>query len=438
MEQIRRRGVEVVLGIALSFALVIGIVLVWESFSGTFSDKVTVSAQLSQAGDALEVGDIVTYLDVIIGEVTGTTGQLSGGATVTLKLDPAAAAVVPAHVTAVALPESLFGATRIELVATADDSGPKLKNGDVIKADTSPAGESLQTALANAYTLLSAVHPAQLDQALSALATALQGQGANLGKLIVTADNYLRRLAPHLPELEQTITSLATVTTDLARNSPALLSTLRNTLVVSQGILADKQAIANLLNVAPTTVDNASALLSPTNVDNAVTIFRNEGPVAAAFAANPQALPQTLNGFKQFADTFGSAINGSSLRANIILTGVNFAELANVAANGEGDMFRAISDPPEYTAADCPRYIGADGPNCGSAAGPDGASARVITTGSDYGGTSSSIGSASEVFAVRAAASTITGLPVSAIPAGLTNLLLGPLLRGIPTVVNHE
>jgi len=51
-----------------------------------------------------------------------------------------------------------------------------------------------------------------------------------------------------------------------------------------------------------------------------------------------------------------------------------------------------------------------------------------------YGGTASSIGSPSEVRAVRAAASAITGVPESKIP-GAVDLVLGPLLRGTPTVI---
>ena len=201
MERIRHRGLEIVLGLLLSAVLVGAVVLIWESFSGAFSNKITVAAQLTQAGDALEQGAIVTYRNVIVGEVASATGDVHGGAVAKLQIDPHDAAQIPASVTAVALPASLFGTTKIELVPAGDTSGPKLRDGDTIAADTSPAATGLQTALAKAYDLLTAIHPAQLDAALSALADALQGQGEHLGTLIVTADNYLKRLAPQLPEL---------------------------------------------------------------------------------------------------------------------------------------------------------------------------------------------------------------------------------------------
>ncbi len=93
----------------------------------------------------------------------------------------------------------------------------------MIPADTTPTARSLQTALANAYTLLTSVHPAQLDSALTALADALQGQGRRIGALVEQADAYLRHLAPSIPTLNNVITGLADVTDDLAKNAPALL-----------------------------------------------------------------------------------------------------------------------------------------------------------------------------------------------------------------------
>jgi phospholipid/cholesterol/gamma-HCH transport system substrate-binding protein len=438
MEKIRNRALEIVLGLALTALLVLGVVTIWLSFRGVFSDKITVSAQLAKAGDALEQGDIVTYRNVIIGEVTSSTGNADGGAVAKLKIDPNAAAKIPANVTAVAVPASLFGNTKIELLPPAKNSDTFLRDNAVIAADTSPTAESLQTALENAYTLLTSVHPAQLDAALSALATALEGQGGHINTLIARADGYLTRLAPHLPQLDDVIRSLATVTAHLARNAPQLLDSLANTLVVARGILADKNVVRSLLDVAPVAVDNARKLFNPATVDNAVTVVRNEVPVSAALADRPDALTQTILGFKVFADTFNSTLaDGPYLNANILLTGADFTQLFPASAGRQGNVFHAIVNPPEYTPADCPRYAGASGPNCGVAqpATARDQGVRIFRTGHDFGGTSSSIGSARESRAVRAAASALTHVPASQLPAGIVDVLLGPLLRGVPTLV---
>jgi virulence factor Mce-like protein len=435
MERIRNRPLEILLGLILAAAMVLGVVLIWESFSGAFSDKITVSAQLAKAGDALEQGDIVTYRDVIIGEVTDSTGNADGGAVAKLEIDPGQAKQIPANVTAVAVPASLFGNTKIELIPTAKTGTARLHAGSIIAADTTPTAESLQTALANAYTLLTSIHPAELDAALSALATALQGQGASLNKLIGTADAYLIKLAPHMGELDSVITSLATVTKEIARNAPDLLTSLSNTLVLAKGILADKQVVNSLLDVAPAAVGNAQKLLSPQTVNDTVTVLQDEVGVTGALAAHPGALANTIGGFKAFADTFNETLSsGPYLKANLLLTGADFVQLVNTLAGQKGNVFHSIVDPPEYTPANCPKYAGASGPNCGGA-GANSEHTRLLTTGTNYGGTSSSIGSPKERSAVRAAASTITRQPESRLSDITTDLLLGPLLRGTPTIV---
>lgn len=437
MEQVRRRGLETVLGLALVVALVAAVVVVYKSFRGDFGSDVVVTATISQAGDALEQGDIVTFRDVIVGEVTSASGRVDGSAALRLKIHRSAADVIPANVQALAVPQSLFGSTKIVLVPPAHLSGasaPTLREGTAIRADDSPAAESLQTALSKAYTLLTAVHPAQLDVALSALATALDGQGENLGTLVSRVDGYLRRLAPHLPEVDAVVTGLADVTEQLARNAPALLDSLSNVLVTSKAILADRAAVAELLAVAPSAVDDAQRLFSSANIDNAVTVLADQTAVLRAFADNPRALPDSINGFKTFADTLASTVHGRSVAVDLILTGVNLAEIPTIVVGGKGELFKAITDPAPYSAAQCPRYPGAAGPNCARAAAPATGSTVLLTSGSNYGGTSSSVGSPDEQTAVSGAAGAITGVPAGRQPA-VTDLLLGPLLRGSPTVI---
>jgi len=47
----------------------------------------------------------------------------------------------------------------------------------------------------------------------------------------------------------------------------------------------------------------------------------------------------------------------------------------------------------------------------------------------------SSVGSEAEQIAVQSAASAITGMPSSALQSSITDLLLGPLLRGLSVVI---
>lgn len=435
METVRNRRLEVLLGLALAFALAAGVVLVYRSFRGGFSRDYSVTARIAQAGDALEVGDIVTYRDIVVGRVTGATGEADGSARLTLRIDRDRAAAIPASVTAVAVPSTIFGATQVNLLPGRTTAGPGLRDGADIAADTSPAAESLQTALANAYTLLTAVRPAQLDAALSALATALDGQGGRIGELVDRADTYLETLVPMLPQLDTTITSFATVTRQLARNAPALLDSVRDLIVAAKGVVANQRAFSQLLNVAPTALDNVQLLLNGRNVDNAVTVVRDQRPVLEAVAADPRALPQTIAGFKTFADVFaGPLSHGPYLQANIILTGANLAALFNLAVDQQGRVFQSVTDPPGYTAADCPRYPGLAGPGCGGTASTSGAGQRLLTQAPATNGTVGGVGGTDELAAVRATAGLLAGVPAARVP-DLADLYLGPLLRGAVTVV---
>jgi virulence factor Mce-like protein len=434
LERIRNRRLELILGFGLIATIVVAIGLIYQTFQGQFGSDVFVSAKLSQAGDALSQGDIVTYRDTIVGEVSSSTGNIDGSASLRLKIHHGAAQVIPANVTVLAVPQSLFGATKILLVPGVDTSGPHLNSASFLQPDLSPAAESLQTALSRAYALLTAVRPAQLDAALSAIAAALDGQGQNLGNLIVKTDHYLAGLGPHLGELNSLLDSLATVSTEIANNAPELLHSVSNLLTVSKGIVASRQSVANLLAIAPTAVDNANAVLSPANVNNLVAVLVDQTPVLQAFANNPNALPGTIHGFKSFADVFSGAIRNNELYGDALLSGANYAEVSNTLAGRRSGVFDSVSDPPLYTTAQCPRYNGASGGNCGAIAGTASANSVLLTTGNQYQGKVGADGSPAELAAVTSAAHVIAGVPLNA-NATIVDLLLGPVLRGMPTVI---
>ena len=432
----RLRVVELVAGIALIMASLIGVGLVYATFRGTFGDSVKVSAGITDAGDALEPGAAVTYRRIIVGEVRSAAQTADGHARVGLTIQARYAKVIPSNVLSIAVPLNLFGSSSIELVPPPKPSGRALRDGDVISADTSPGAAGLQTALADAYQLLTAIKPSDLDAALTALATALQGQGANLGALIEKADAYLRKLAPSLPTLEATINELATVTDELAKDSPNLLASLRDLLAPAK-VVADRAAtIATLLDVAPKATSDASALLDATG-DNFVTVVNAQQAVLDAFRDNPQALPRTFDGFKGFADSFSATLaQGPYQRVNVLVTGANFEGLGTLIAGLPSQVLTGITDPTLYTVAQCPRYPGLSGPNCSSAQSnaTTRSAAERLLAGSTTVHAAGGGASAQQVAAAREVLSAVSGLPPAQIPAAI-DLILGPLLRGTATVV---
>ncbi|MDT4938007.1 MAG: phospholipid/cholesterol/gamma-HCH transport system substrate-binding protein [Pseudonocardiales bacterium] len=422
----RARLVECAAGIALIAASVVAIGLVYATFRGSFGDAVHVQAGITDAGDSLEPGDAVIFRDIIVGEVRSASAADVGGARVGLDIQARYARVIPDNVLSIAVPMNLFGSTAVELVPPGRPSGRFLRAGLHISADTSPAAAGLQTALADAYTLLTAVRPADLDTALTALATALRGRGADLGRLVVKADAYLKSLAADLPAFERTISELATVTDQLAANAPDLLGSLRDMLAGARTITARQEAITRLFGIAPRAAQHASALLDAVG-DHVVTIVDAQRAVLAAFADNPQALPRTLRGFRSFADAFSSTLqSGPWANVNVLATGINASGLGPLLLGQPSKVLTGITDPPLYTAAQCPRYPGLAGPTC--------ITASTLTTGTAFGGTVSSVGTPAELSAARTLVSSIGGRPVGSVPAAV-DLIVGPLLRGAATVI---
>lgn len=410
------RRFQPLLGVAVFAALLLAVALVFMSFNGSFGDNVVVTARIGQIGDSLDTGDIVTYRDVIVGEVRSFTPDGHGGADLRLRIGAHFARQVPGTVTALAVPATLFGNTEILLLPphTITQSQPSLRNGQRVAADASPGAVGLQTALADAYDLITSVHPAQLDSALTALADALQNQGESLGKLVDEAAAYLRALAPSIPKLDAVITRFATVTSELAQDAPSLLQSLSNLLTPARAIVQQQQAVAALFNVAPGATDDATNLVAA-NGDNLVTIVSNERPFLAALSANPNALTDSITGFRSFATALNSTFHNGRASLNVVISGINTSALVPLLLGQPSEVLHQLADPPTYSAAQTDAAI-------------------RLQTGAHTGGTASSAGDPNEVAAVRAVVSAITGAPPASVPNAI-DMIIGPLLRHTTTVI---
>jgi len=435
-QQQRRRIIEIVAGIGLIATSVLAVGLVYATFRGTFGNAVHVTAGITDAGDSLEPGDAVTFRDIIVGEVRSAGKSANGGAQVALTIQQQFARVIPANVLSIAVPVNLFGSTAVQLVPPPQPSAQTLREGTHIAADTSPGAAGLQSALTDAYQLLTAIRPADLDAALTALADALQGQGANVGELIEKADAYLRRLTPSIPTLESALHNLATVSEQLAAHAPDLLSSVQNLLGGARTIITRQSAITALLAVAPQTVNDASALLDNTS-HSYLTVVNAQQAVLAAFRDHPDALPKTLSGFKAFADTFGATLSsGPYAQVNVLATGPNNAALGPLLLGQPTQVLAGVTNPQVYTVAQCPRYQGASGPNCPTSATAQQvlAQSAMFTTSGNYGGSVGPIGTRAEIAAIEELLGSASGTPSSGVPAA-DDLIVGPLLRGTATVI---
>lgn len=367
--------VKAAAGVALVVLLVGAAVTVLVAYRGGFSSTVPVSANLVGQGNAVQPGDLVRYRDFDVGRVASSITVLGPGrARVDLHLSPSAAAEIPANVVAQVQPASIFGTQAVVLTDAGRPSTEHVHAHSVIAA-AAIGGTSLQTTTANLDEILDALHPAQMATALDAVAQAVAGQGARLGQALADTSGYLHQLQPSLPALMSDVALVATIAGQASGYVPSLLLGVRNLTTTAGTVAAAADQLGALLRDGDTAVDTATTFLRE-NAATYASLVAHVLPLLTTVGAHPGALPESLDGLRQWTTAWTSAITPHhTLQATVFLpvpdpyTFVAAGALpAQAAAKLAADQaYRTYLDPVTYSAADCPRYGSLAGPNCTSA-----------------------------------------------------------------------
>jgi phospholipid/cholesterol/gamma-HCH transport system substrate-binding protein len=389
------------------------IALVLAQFTGAIGKRVEVSAQLSDAGDALVSGSDVKMRGVVVGRVDSIHREFGKpGARVNLRLNPAKASSVPAGVTARSLPANVFGQDFIELLPPAAPSRQSIRDGAVIPQDTSAQTVELSDVFGKLYRVLTAVEPAKLAETLGALAEALSGRGTQINSLIGRADTYLKQLRPQLPLLQHDITGAADLLEVVAAQTPKLLDSVDDVLVLLRNLVARQAQFVELLSGGLSLAGNAKNLLS-TNSDNLIQVSHQSAAIIGAFGKHPKAFS---DGFVNLGDFLGGLA---------------------IHPGGRIGLDIEIDPAPlrSYGPPDCPRYPGLDGPNCTTSGSGKAQSATPGSAGSAPGVTYGGIGAVGSV-SDRLALNQILAVLGGDRDYGDVGLLLaGSLLRGLTVVL---
>lgn len=391
------------------------IALVLAQFSGAIGKRVEASAQLSNAGDALVTGSDVKMRGVVVGRVDSIHREFGKpGARVKLRLNPAKAHSIPAGVTARSLPANVFGQDFVELLPPTAPSPQSIRNGAVIPQDTSAQTLELSDVFGKLYRVLTAVQPAKLAETLGALAQALNGRGSQINSLIGRTDAYLKQLRPQLPLLQQDITGAADLLEVFATQTPKLLDSVDDVLVLLRDLVARQAKFVELLSGGLGLARNAKDLLS-TNSDNLIQVSHQSAGIIGAFGKHPRA----------FSDGF-----------------VNLGDfLGGLAIHPGGKIGLDVEIDPAplrvYGPADCPRYPGLDGPNCGTSGAGKPQSAMPgraqLAPAVTYGGIGA-VGSVSDRVALSQILAVLGG-GADRDYGDVGLLLAGSLLRGLTVVL---
>jgi phospholipid/cholesterol/gamma-HCH transport system substrate-binding protein len=341
----------------LFLALVGGLSVVGVAYGfGAFSTSTVVTATLPQAGPALGPGSEVEYRGVLVGSL-GSVHRTLHDAVLTLRIDPSQLSKIPAGVTVRLVPRSVFGDLYVDLVPPSFVSGP-LQLPARLVADTSTPTVELDQALDAGYRLLTAVQPAKLDATLTAIGTALNGRGAELGSLVDQLENYTKKVAPHTAQLVHDITTLGTVGDELSRDAPSLLKTLDNAIATSRTLEGSQSEIAKLLAQGPAVAANTQRLLA-VNQHKLHALVHLLHPVVRVLEVHQSNLVRAVKQLRLFLLGAARALgHGPWLQVNLT-PDVN------------------PLDSQGYTAAECPRYGSEAGPNCPGATPASSASLRA-------------------------------------------------------------
>ncbi len=421
-----------VLGVAF---LALVLLFVWGTyavFTKKFVDYVPVTLTTSSIGLQLPALADVKIRGVIVGDVReiDTHGD---GATLDLAIDPAQAHIIPANATARIIPKTLFGEKYVDLQVPESPSAESISAGSVI-AESEVAIE-VEKVLSDIYPLLRTVQPEQLNYTLTAIATALEGRGEDIGNNLVVLDDYLRRTNPKIPLLVDDLRKLGQVSEVYRDVLPDLANLLRNSVRTGETFVEKEQKIqaffSDVAGFSSTSKDFLEA-----NGDNIIRLSQQGAaqlPVLEKYAPEYPCLLQTMT---DWVPTMENAYRGYTLHINLETIprqprGYGPADAPAFDEKGGPMSDAACRAAPSYSQANLPgdRYAPPlqTGVQGGSVAKRPAAFGAASTTGPDL--TSGFAGTRAERTVVNAVAGPVMGVSPGDVP-DVAALLLGPLTRG--------
>jgi phospholipid/cholesterol/gamma-HCH transport system substrate-binding protein len=410
------------LGASLSLAVL--------QYRKAFDDVTWVTLRTSRTGMQLSPGAEVKLHGVVVGEVR-TVGTDGSGARLRLALDPALAPRIPADVDAQLLPKTLFGERYVALVPPTHATGRAIRDGDVITQDRSADGVELERVLDNALPLLQSIQPDKLAATLSALATALDGRGDQLGRQLVTLDSYLAALNQQMPLIAEDVRRLAAVLDVYDGAMPDLLAILRDASVTATTVVDQRTQLAALFADSTDAAD-ATRFFLERHGDQLVRVGNVSRPVLELLAAYAPEYPCLMQGLVALQPRVEQVFSSGRMRVTLEITRDNGKYLPGrdepVYGAKNGPDCRGLPDPPvpaPSVAIDDGYDYGASRP--GPAKLPVGLVPGTATLPTADAGTPE------ERQLLEPLLGATMGVPPAEVP-DIAMLLWGPLLRG--AVVN--
>lgn len=428
----REHGKLLVSGVAMVavIALLIGVSIA--IYQKVFTPAVMVTVQAGQAGLQLaEFGD-VRVNGVLVGLVRSIE-QTGDEAVITIGLEPESADEIPANVEATILPTTLFGQKYIALSPPKNPSDEPIADGAVIPQERVTTTVELNRVLSELFPLLRAVRPVDLNETLSALATALGGRGAEIGRGMDNLDAYLTKINEHTPAFEEDIRLLADVAQTYNIAAPDLVRLLGNSTVTSRTVQVEEQELSTFFQEVSGVANTGTRVLGA-NEASLIRFGEVSRPVLALLDVYAPEYPCLIKGIDRYEERLGEIFEGDRIK-QYIETGAaqdrayDQRDRPVYGEVGHGPWCLGLPNPP----VPAPPQPLADGSDIDSRPGnsfaPGGEESEPDFSQSSFGTSSGFAGTEAEQAVVNSLLAAQSGKPADEIPAVAT-LLYGPLVRG--------
>jgi phospholipid/cholesterol/gamma-HCH transport system substrate-binding protein len=332
-------------GVAFLLVMALLVTLSIMIYTQTFTSAVQVTLFTDRTGNQLNQNADVKARGVLVGHVRQIR-HTATGAEVTLALEPDRISRIHRDVSALLVPKTLFGERYVQLSLPERSTESPIKDGDRIEQDRSANAIELERVFDDLLPVLQAVQPQKIATTLTAISTALDGRGAELGKALVTVSDYLAQLNPNLPTLDEDLTNLATVATNYGDLAPDLLDALTDS-AVTLNTVADQQGNLEGLYARLTATSQDVTQFLRSNQDNIIRLSASSRAPLELLARYSPSFPCT---FKALTDLIPSM--NKVLGAGTAEPGLHVQVLVT---QPRGKYVPGVDDP---------RYTVTGGPKC--------------------------------------------------------------------------
>jgi phospholipid/cholesterol/gamma-HCH transport system substrate-binding protein len=331
------------------------------------------------------------------------------------------------------LPKTIFGEQYVDLEEP-EHPGPPIKAGDVIAQDRTRGALEAQKVFGDLLPLLTAVHPAELNATLTAIAEALQGRGEELGKTLVQLDGYLKQFNPHVKKMVDDIVKLGKVADEYNGVAPDLMQTFRNLETSARTTIEKRESLSNLFTTSTDTSNIIRSFLAE-NESRMITVVDTSASIYKLLATYSPEYPCLFAGLNKLGKLTNTILYNHQFNLQVVLDPNNQGGYKP----GESPIYVTGYGPNCFGLPDNPQPIGSNGYfqipakyrclNDGAALTKDPCGQRKSQGMSDSAIAQSAMGSPVENAMVNSLISGSYGGNPKKVPP-IATMLAAPLLRG--------